>query len=69
MDGACINGVMDMIHTIDKFYAAQFASLVGKLDGFQEGTGTVLDNSATVWFRAAPCRSPSSATRRRKLRQ
>jgi hypothetical protein len=41
---------MDMIHTIDKFYAAQFASLVGKLDGFQESTGTVLDNSATVWF-------------------
>jgi hypothetical protein len=50
MGGACISGVMDMIHTIDKFYAAQFASLVGKLDGFQESTGTVLDNSATVWF-------------------
>ena len=25
-------------------------SLVGKLDGFTEGSGTVLDNSATVWF-------------------
>jgi len=50
MGGACINGVMDMIHTIDKFYAAQFASLVGKLDSFQESSGTVLDNSATVWF-------------------
>jgi hypothetical protein len=50
MGGACISGVMDMIHTIDKFYAAQFASLVGKLDGFQESSGTVLDNSATVWF-------------------
>jgi hypothetical protein len=50
MGGACISGVMDMIHTIDSFYAQQFASLVGKLDSFQESTGTVLDNSATVWF-------------------
>ena len=50
MGGACINGVMDMLHSIDTFYAQQFASLVGKLDSFQETSGTVLDNSATVWF-------------------
>jgi hypothetical protein len=50
MGGACLNGVMDMIHSMDMWYAQQFAALVGKLDGFQESTGTVLDNSATVWF-------------------
>jgi Protein of unknown function (DUF1552) len=50
MGGTCISGVMDMIHIIDQWYAQQFANLVGKLDGFMEGTGTVLDNSATVWF-------------------
>jgi hypothetical protein len=50
MGGACISGVMDMLHKIDVYYAQQFASLVGKLDGFNESTGTVLDNSATVWF-------------------
>jgi len=50
MGGACLNGVMDMLHKIDLFYAEQFAYLVGKLDGVAEGTGTVLDNTATVWF-------------------
>jgi hypothetical protein len=50
MGGACLNGVMDMIHSMDTWYAQQFAALVGKLDGFKESTGTVLDNSATVWF-------------------
>jgi Protein of unknown function (DUF1552) len=50
MGGACINGVMDMLHSIDLFYAQQFASLVGKLDSFSEGNGTLLDNTATVWF-------------------
>jgi hypothetical protein len=50
MGGTCVNGVMDMLHTIDMWYASQFADLVGKLDAFTESTGTVLDNSATVWF-------------------
>jgi hypothetical protein len=50
LGGACLAGVMDMIHSIDVFYAQQFAALVGKLDGFQEGDGTLLDNTATVWF-------------------
>ena len=39
-----------MIGTVDGWYAQQFAHLVGRLDSFQEGNGTVLDNSATVWF-------------------
>jgi hypothetical protein len=51
MGGACVTNAIDMIHTIDKFYATQFAYLVGRLDGFAEGDGkTVLDNSATVWL-------------------
>ncbi len=50
MGGACLAGVMDMLHAIDVFYAQQFATLVGKLDSFQEGDATLLDNTATVWF-------------------
>ena len=50
MGGQCVNGVMTMLHQIDQWYAQQFAALVGKLDGFMENSGTVLDNSATVWF-------------------
>jgi hypothetical protein len=50
MGGTCLTDVMDMIHKIDVYYAQQFAALVGKLDSFQEGDGTLLDNTATVWF-------------------
>lgn len=50
MGGPCLSGVMDMLHSIDVWYAQQFAYLVGKLDSFSEGDGTLLDNTATVWF-------------------
>jgi hypothetical protein len=50
MGGQCLAGVMDMIQTIDSWYAQQFAYLVGRLDSFSEGDGTLLDHSATVWF-------------------
>jgi hypothetical protein len=50
MGGTCLSGVLDMLHQIDMWYAQQFAYLVGKLDGFAEGDGTLLDNTATVWF-------------------
>jgi len=51
MGGACVNGALDMIYTIDKYYAQNFAYLVKRLNSFTEGDGkTVLDNSATVWF-------------------
>ncbi len=50
MGGPCLSGVMDMLHSIDVWYAQQFAYLVGKLDGISEGDGTLLDNTATVWF-------------------
>jgi hypothetical protein len=50
MGGTCVVGVMDMIHKLDVYYAQQFAYLVGRLDSFREGDGTLLDNTATVWF-------------------
>jgi hypothetical protein len=50
MGGPCLNGVLDMIFKIDDWYAEKFAFLVGQLDSFDEGNGTLLDNTATVWF-------------------
>jgi hypothetical protein len=50
LSGTCVSGVLDMIRTIDDYYARKFAHLVGVLDGIEEGDGTVLDNSAAVWF-------------------
>lgn len=46
----CVDGVMDILDTIDKFYVSKFANLLKLLDGIPEGEGTLLDNSATVWF-------------------
>jgi hypothetical protein len=49
--GACVSNALEMVHTIDKYYAELFAYFVGRLDAFAEGDGkTVLDNTATVWF-------------------
>lgn len=50
MGGPCVAGVNDMIMTIDRYYAEKFAYLVKQLDSVAEGDGTVLDNTATVWF-------------------
>ncbi len=50
LGGKCVPGVNDMILTIDRYYAAKFAHLVGQLDGIDEGAGTLLDNTAAVWF-------------------
>jgi Protein of unknown function (DUF1552) len=50
MQGVCVGGVLDMLQTIDDFYARKFAYLVGQLNSFNEGDGTVLDNTAAVWF-------------------
>jgi hypothetical protein len=51
--GTCLPGVVDMLLTIDDFYARSFAHLVGQLDAIEEGEGTLLDNTATVWFQEA----------------
>ncbi len=50
MGGACVADALAMIQAIDSYYATLFAYLVGHLDGFTEGSGTLLDNTATVWF-------------------
>jgi Protein of unknown function (DUF1552) len=50
MGGACVPNALDMIHTMDKWYAQQFAYLVGRLDSITEGDRKLLDNTATVWF-------------------
>jgi uncharacterized protein DUF1552 len=38
------------IEVIQNWYAKHFAYLLGKLDAMPEGNGTVLDNTAVVWF-------------------
>jgi hypothetical protein len=49
--GSCkVDGVLDMINQIDQWLAGKFAKLVGLLDGIQEGTGKLLDNTATMWL-------------------
>jgi hypothetical protein len=49
--GQCgVDGVLDKILQIDNWLAGKFAKLVGLLDGIQEGGGTLLDNTATVWL-------------------
>jgi len=50
MGGACAGGVMDILNSIDQFYVRKFANLVRYLNSIPEGAGTVLDNSAAVWF-------------------
>jgi hypothetical protein len=50
MQGTCVTGVLDMLQTIDEYYAAKFAHLVKQLNSINEGEGTLLDNTAAVWF-------------------
>lgn len=48
--GSCVENVNEQLETIDRYYAQKFAHLVAQLDAFEEGEGTLLDNTATVWF-------------------
>jgi len=50
MVGGCLAGATEMLLKIDSYYAQKFAHLVGLLNGIEEGDGSVLDNTATVWF-------------------
>jgi hypothetical protein len=50
MVGGCVDGVLDMVQTIDAYYARKFAHLVAQLDSIDEGEGKLLDNCAAVWF-------------------
>jgi hypothetical protein len=50
MGGPCLpNAVADLLK-VDGYYASKFAYLLSLLDSMPEGNGTVLDNSATIWF-------------------
>jgi hypothetical protein len=50
MQGDCLPNAITMLLKIDGYYTQKFANLVGMLDSIPEGDGTVLDNTATVWF-------------------
>ncbi|MET0792206.1 MAG: DUF1552 domain-containing protein [Polyangiaceae bacterium] len=50
MQGVCVPNAIEMLLKIDDYYARKFATLVGMLDGIDEDDGTLLDNTATVWF-------------------
>ncbi len=50
MQGDCYPDAIDHILKIDDFYTRKYAHLVSLLDSFSEGDGTVLDNTAAVWF-------------------
>lgn len=50
MQGTCLPNAVNYIEKIDRYYAQKFANLVKMLDSMSEGDGTVLDNSAVVWF-------------------
>lgn len=47
--GAEVEGYRDMVHDIDRWHADRFFELIQTLDQYQEGDGTVLDNSVVVW--------------------
>jgi uncharacterized protein DUF1552 len=48
--GMCYPGVLGMLAEIDRWFAGKFAKLVGLLDSLPEGSGSVLDNTATMWI-------------------
>jgi hypothetical protein len=50
MQGPCLPDAVAMLLQVDAYYTQKFANLVKLLDSIPEGGGTVLDNTATVWF-------------------
>ena len=50
MSGSCLPNALTMLQQVDDFYTQKFANLVKLLDEIPEGDGSVLDNSATIWF-------------------
>jgi hypothetical protein len=48
--GAQVDGYLDMVHDIDRWFARQYAYLLARLDAYVEGSATVLENSAIVWM-------------------
>jgi hypothetical protein len=50
LSGNCVPNALEMIATIDRYYAQKFAHLVAALDSVPEEGGTLLDGTAAVWF-------------------
>ena len=51
MSGSCYPNALNLLRTIDTYYATKFANLVGMLNGVQNPDGsTLLDSTAAVWF-------------------
>jgi hypothetical protein len=48
--GDCYPDVLDRIAEIDDWLAMKYARMVTLFDSIQEGDGTLLDNTATVWI-------------------
>lgn len=48
--GTCVDGVLDRIAEIDRWYAARYVKLVELLDSIPEGDVKLLDNSAVMWL-------------------
>lgn len=48
--GSAVDGYLDMLFDIDRWYATQLAYLLDQLDGYTEGDGTLLDNTSVVWM-------------------
>jgi hypothetical protein len=64
--GSAVAGYEQMIADIDRWFAGEYVYLLDKLNGYDEGNGTLLDNSAVLWlnelsdgkdhdFRDLPC--------------
>jgi hypothetical protein len=51
LTGTCYPNVLNLLRTLDTWYATKFAKLIGMLDGIPNGDGsTLLDSSAAVWL-------------------
>lgn len=50
VSGTCVSGVLDRINEIDDWFAGRYAELVNLLDSIEEGSGTMLDNTACMWL-------------------
>ncbi len=48
--GSAVAGYLDMLFDIDTWFAGELAYLLGLLDGYSEGDGTVLDHSCVLWM-------------------
>jgi hypothetical protein len=50
MQGSCLPNAVKMLLQVDGYYTQKYANLVQMLDSVNEGDGTLLDHSATIWF-------------------